>query len=91
MSNDRFIVKLDRNPNAANEMDDNVLRGFKKAVRNNQPRMAMEYLTHILDILINDEEETAKSNPDPGPVKRTAKSTAAAEKTAPKAEKTEAE
>lgn len=72
MSNDRFVVDLNRNPNAANEMDENVLRGFKKSVRNNQPRLAMEYLIHVLDVLINDDEEKAKSEPDPKPIRKTA-------------------
>lgn len=52
MSN--FIVadeKVNRNPQAANKMDTDLLRGFRTAARNNQPRIAMEYLVFILELI----------------------------------------
>lgn len=52
--NEMFEVpneKINRNPQASYQLDTNVLRGFKTAVNNNQPRMALEYLTYVIDVL----------------------------------------
>ncbi len=43
--------KINRNPQAATKLDNNVRRGFETAVRNGQLRLALEYMVYVLDIL----------------------------------------
>lgn len=54
----KFVVEdsvVNPNSNAVYKMDNDLVRGFKLAVRNSQPVLALQYLMYIVDVLDADE------------------------------------
>lgn len=67
-------INSDRRPY---KLDTDLLAGFRKAVTNNQLYLAMEYMTHIVDIIddrLNQPQEEASLAPSRKTQKKTAES-----------------
>ena len=77
MSN-KFIVDEIAKLSPAFNLETDVMVGFKKAVNNGQTRLALEYLTYIIDIM--NTEPPVQQDVEPKPV--TEKKVAAKEATA---------
>jgi hypothetical protein len=75
MSN-KFIVEDINKNNQAFDLDTNVLVGFKKAVANGQTRLALEYMTHIVDILASDTSVESPAEPEKKSATKSVKETA---------------
>lgn len=65
-----------KNPQAANQMEEDALEGLRIAARNNQPAIAIRYITILMEII--DRKLAELNEPKAAPAKTAAKAKAEA-------------